>query len=142
MLCVPTRGEHRTRFFALSCFLLSSWRASGQDRTEHQDTRTACPVLSSDEHFLSCPASYLRPGGRQDRTKIKNASCPTGQDTRTACPVLSSGSNGVSLIEEERSFDHVRYIGEVLLIALKYGNNILGTYWTFQQDGAKPDVQQ
>ena len=79
-----------------------------QDRTKTknascptgQDTRTACLVLSSDEHFLSCPAlscflsSSWRAAGQerteQDRTKIKNASCPTGQDTRTACPVLSS----------------------------------------------------
>ena len=50
---------------------------------EHR-TRFFCPVLP-------CPTSYLRPGGRQDRTKIKDASCPTGQDTRTACPMLSSG---------------------------------------------------
>ena len=46
--------------------------------------------VSTGQDFLSCPASYLRPGGRQDRTKIKNASGPTGHDTRTACPVLSS----------------------------------------------------
>ena len=46
--------------------------------------------VSTGQDFLSCPAFYLRPGGWQDRTKTKNASCPTGQDTRTACPVLSS----------------------------------------------------
>ena len=51
--------------------------------------------VSTGQDFLSCPASYLRPGGRQDRTKTKNASCPTGLDTRTACPVLSSGSNSL-----------------------------------------------
>ena len=62
------------------------------------------PEVSTGQDFLSCPASSLRPGGRQDRTKTKNASCPTGQDrtgqdraghqdTRTACPVLSSDLN-------------------------------------------------
>ena len=46
--------------------------------------RTSCgSEVSTGQDFLSCPASYLRPGGRQDRTKTKNASCPTGQD-RTA----------------------------------------------------------
>ena len=101
---MPTRGEHRTRFFVLSC-PASSLRPGGrQDRTKTknascptgQDTRTACPVLSSDEHFcpvLPCPASYLRPGGRQDRTEIKNASCPTGQNRtghqhRLSCALL------------------------------------------------------
>ena len=51
---VRVRGEHRTRFFVLSCFL-PSW----QDRTKTKNA--SCPVFSSDEHFLSCPAFYLRP---------------------------------------------------------------------------------
>ena len=51
--------------------------------------------MSTGQDFLSCPASYLRSGGRQERTKIKNASYPTGQDTRTAYPVLSSGPYGL-----------------------------------------------
>ena len=43
------RGEHRTRFFVLSCFLSSSWRAAGQDKNQKRvlSYRTACPVLSS-----------------------------------------------------------------------------------------------
>ena len=43
---------------------------------------------------------------------------------------------------KERSVDHVRYIGNVLPVALKYGNDILGIYWTFQQDAPTPNVQQ
>ena len=31
---------------------------------------------------------------------------------------------------------------EVLPVARKYENNILGTYWTFQQDGTMPDVHR
>ena len=54
------------------------------------------PEVSTGQDFLSCPASYLRPGGRQDRTKTKNASCPTGQDTRSACFVLSSDEHFLS----------------------------------------------
>ena len=34
------------------------------------------PEVSTGQEFLSCPASYIRPGGRQDRTKTKNVSCP------------------------------------------------------------------
>ena len=48
------------------------------------------PKVSIGQDFLSCPASYLRPGGRQDRTKIKDASCPTGQDRTPGPPVLCS----------------------------------------------------
>ena len=46
--------------------------------------------MSTGQDFLSCPASYLRPGWRQDRTNIKNASCPTGQDRTPGPPVLCS----------------------------------------------------
>ena len=55
---------------------------------------------------------------------------------------LSVCSKGVSpiVIFDEGTIDHVRYIREVLLVTLKYGNDILGTYWTFQQDGAMPHV--
>ena len=63
-------------FFVLSCFLSSSSRAAEQDR------------LSCAQHFLSCPASSLRPAGRQDKTKIKNASCPTGHQDRLSCAQL------------------------------------------------------
>ena len=44
------------------------------------------------------------------------------------------------VIFDEGTIDHARYIREVLPVALKYGNDIVGTYWTFQQDGAMPHV--
>ena len=92
-------------FFVLSCFLPSSWQAAGQDKNQKrvlsyrtgQDTRAACPVLSSDEHFfvLSCPVlfpTFVLAGGRtrQDKNQKRVLSYRTGQDTRAACPVLSS----------------------------------------------------
>ena len=40
----------------------------------------------------------------------------------------------------EGTIDHAQYIREVLPVALKYENDILGTYRTFQQDGAMPHV--
>ena len=42
------------------------------------------------------------------------------------------------VILDEETVDHARYIKEVLLVTLKYGNKIFGNDWTFQQDGAKP----
>ena len=55
---------------------------------------------------------------------------------------LSVSSKEVSriVIFDEGTIDHVRNIREVLPVALKYGNDILGSYWTFQQDGAMPHV--
>ena len=32
----------------------------------------------------------------------------------------------------------VDYIEKVFLVALKYGNAVLGSHWIFQQDGTKP----
>jgi hypothetical protein len=51
-------------------------------------------------------------------------------------------SKGVSplVIFENGTADHDRYIKEVLRVALKYGNGILGNDWTFQQDGVKPHI--
>ena len=49
-------------------------------------------------------------------------------------------SKGVSplVIFEKGTLDHARYIEEVLPVALKYGNKVLGNEWIFQQDGARP----
>ncbi|CAF3746453.1 unnamed protein product [Rotaria socialis] len=44
------------------------------------------------------------------------------------------------VIFDEGTIDHDRYIREVLSVALKCGNDILGTDWTFQQDSAKPHI--
>ena len=51
-------------------------------------------------------------------------------------------SKGVSptLIFKEGTVDHDRYIREVLPVALKYGNQTLGSHWTFQQDVARPHI--
>ena len=51
-------------------------------------------------------------------------------------------SKGVSpiVIFYKGTIDHAQYIREVLPVVLKYENDILGTYWTFQQDGVMPHV--
>jgi len=51
-------------------------------------------------------------------------------------------SRGVSplVIFEKGTVDHARYIKEVLPVVLKFGNDMFGNDWTYQQDGAKPHV--
>ncbi len=44
------------------------------------------------------------------------------------------------IILQEGTVDHDRYIREVLPVAIEYGNKILRSDWTFQQDSAKPHV--
>ena len=49
-------------------------------------------------------------------------------------------SKGVRLlvILDKDTIDHDRYIKEVLLVAIKYGNKVFGDDWTYQQDNATP----
>lgn len=49
-------------------------------------------------------------------------------------------SNGVSplVIFDKGTVNHEIYIQKVLPVALKYGNQVFGDNWTFQQDGATP----
>ncbi|CAF1391729.1 unnamed protein product [Didymodactylos carnosus] len=42
------------------------------------------------------------------------------------------------VILEDETMNAERYIQDVLPIALKCGNNMLGTNWAYQQDGARP----
>ena len=42
------------------------------------------------------------------------------------------------VILDDGTMNAERYIDEILPIALKYGNKILGSDWTYQQDGARP----
>ena len=46
------------------------------------------------------------------------------------------------VIFESDTLDHDRYIKEVLPVALKYGNDMFGNDWTFQQDGAKAHIHE
>ncbi len=42
------------------------------------------------------------------------------------------------VILDEGTIDHTVCIKKVLPVALKYGNQVFGSDWIFQQDGAKP----
>ena len=51
---------------------------------------------------------------------------------------LGACSKGVTplVILDKGTVNHERYIKDVLPVALKYGNDVFGVDWTFQQDGA------
>ena len=51
-------------------------------------------------------------------------------------------SKGVSalVIFEDGPMDHNRYIKEMLPVALKFGNDMFGIDWTFQEDSAKSHI--
>ena len=53
---------------------------------------------------------------------------------------LGACSKGVSslVIFDQGTVNHEKYIQDVLPVALKYGNEVFGDDWTFQQDGATP----
>ena len=46
------------------------------------------------------------------------------------------------VIIEDRTIDAERYIDEILPIALKSDNKMLGKDWTYQQDGARPQTHR
>ena len=46
------------------------------------------------------------------------------------------------MIFESDTIDHDRYIKEVLPVTLKYGNDMFGDDWTFQQDGTKAHIHE
>ena len=42
------------------------------------------------------------------------------------------------VVLDEGTVDHGCYIKNILFVALKYGNEVFGDNWIFQQDGANP----
>ena len=55
--------------------------------------------------------------------------------------VCSKGVSSLVIFEDGR-VDHDRYIEEVLPVALKFGNDMFGTDWIFQQDNANPHIHK
>ena len=44
------------------------------------------------------------------------------------------------IIFDDGTLNHVRYINEVLPVALQYENKVFGNHWTFQQDSGRPHI--
>ena len=55
--------------------------------------------------------------------------------------VCSKGISPLVIFESDK-LDHNRYIREVFPVALRYGNDMFGDDWTFQQDGAKSHIHE
>ena len=53
---------------------------------------------------------------------------------------LGGCSKGLAplVILDEGTVDHTVYVEKVLPVAFKYGNQVFGSDWIFQQDGARP----
>lgn len=102
-------------------------------------------ILFSDEKMLDIDGFYNSQNDRiwaVDRTEANRIG---GLKQKRQFPQkvmlwLAACSKEISklVIFEEGTLDHARYIDEVLPVALKYGNEVFGGQWTFQQDGAKP----
>ena len=44
------------------------------------------------------------------------------------------------MIFDDGTIDANRYIKEILPVVRKCGNNVLGSHWTYQQDGARSNI--
>ncbi len=106
-------------------------------------------ILFSDEKFFDIDGVYNSQNDRVWAVDRADADKKGGIKQRQKFPQkvmvwLSACSKGVTLlvILDERTVDHTVYIEKVRPVALKYGNQVSGTGWVFQQDGAKPHSHQ
>ncbi len=102
-------------------------------------------ILFSDEKMFDIDGVYNSQNDRIWAVNRSEADIKGGIRQKRKFPQkvmvwLGVCSKGVSplVIFENGTVDHDRYIKEVLPVALKFGNNMFGNNWTFQQDGANP----
>ena len=60
------------------------------------------------------------------------------EKVRVWLSVCSSKDLTLLVILDEGTVDHSSYINNVLPVTLKYGNEVFGDKWIFQQDDANP----
>ena len=65
----------------------------------------------------------------------RNESSPRESDDVVECP-YSFKSLTLLVISDEGTVDHSCYIKNILLVALKYENEVFDDKWIFQQDAA------
>ena len=117
-------------------------------RTDFRNENTV-NILFSDEKLLDIEGVY---NSHNDRIwAVNRAAVDAKGDIRRkrkfpqkAMVWLGVCSKGASplVIFESDTLDHDRHIKEVLLVALKYGNDMFGDDWTFQQDGVKVYIHE
>ncbi|CAF2752241.1 unnamed protein product [Rotaria sp. Silwood2] len=88
--------------------------------------------VQNDRVWAVSRAEAYRQGGIHQKTKF-----PT--KVMAWLGVCAEGLTESMIIEDE-TMDAERYINDVLPIALKSGDRMLGDNWTYQQDGAKPHI--
>ncbi|CAF4596493.1 unnamed protein product, partial [Rotaria socialis] len=102
-------------------------------------------ILFSDEKMFDIDGVYNSQNDRIWAVNRSEADIKGGTRQKRKFPQkvmiwLRVCSKGVSplIFFEKGTVDHDRYIKEVLPVALKFGNDMFGNDWIFQQDGAKP----
>ena len=106
-------------------------------------------ILFSDEKMFDIVGVY---NSHNDRIWVINrAAADAKAGIRRKCKFpqkvmvwLGVCSKGVSPLVtfESDTLDHDQYIKEMLPVALKYGNDMFGDDWTFQQDDAKAHIHE
>ena len=104
-------------------------------------------ILFSDEKMFDIDGVYNSQNERIWAAYRMEADAKGGIKRRRKYPQkvmvwLAVCSQGVSplIIFEDGTLDHVRYINEVLPVALQYENKVFRNHWTFQQDGGRPHI--
>ena len=101
--------------------------------------------MFTDEKYFDLDGVYNAQNDRIRTVSRKEADKQGGVHQQTKFPtkvlvwlgVCGEGLTPPVIIEDE-TIDAERYIDEILPIALKSGNKMLGKDWTYQQDGARP----
>jgi transposase len=100
-------------------------------------------ILFSDEKLFDLDGVYSSQNDRVWAASRTEADEKGGKKQKRKFPQkvmvwLGACSEGLTplIILDNGTVYHERYIKEVLPVALKYGRNIFGDKWTFQQDGA------
>jgi inhibitor of nuclear factor kappa-B kinase subunit alpha len=106
-------------------------------------------ILFSDEKMFDIDGVYNSQNDRIWAANRSEADIKGGIRQKRKFPQkvmvwLGVCSKGVSplVIFENGTVNHERYIKEVLPVALKFGNDMFGNDWTFQQDGARPHTHK
>ena len=104
-----------------------TWKILFSDETFDIDGVYNTP---NDRVWVVDRAGVDKNGGMQQRRKFP-------QKLMIWLGVCSKGLTPLVILDEG-TVDHTVHIEKVLPITLKYGNQVFGSDWTFQQDGARP----
>ena len=126
--------DHRVKRKKFTNWVRTNFRKEGTMR-----------ILFSDEKFFDIDGVYNSQNDRVWAVDRADADKKGGIKQRRKFPRkvmvwLGACSEGVTslVLLDEGTVDHAVYIEKVLPVALKYGNQVFGNDWVFQQDGGRP----